>query len=204
MSQQSSFNASSHELMRHPSLSQVNFQVNKQKIQSFRNNVSNGAPIIENVYQYQSSLPRTGLAGLRLSKRGSEISSTNDNFFVPAVKLENTYKLGPEHNQKFNPLKVQKVVYDILEELFENFKYDPIKSKEYVKSVSDEIKGKIKPMIFRRYKIIVNLTIGQNLGQNVMISSRSIWNMETDNSCTVEYKNKTMFVIATVFATYFE
>jgi hypothetical protein len=37
-----------------------------------------------------------------------------------------------------------------------------------------------------------------------MISSRSMWNLETDNSGSVEYKNSSTFVIATVFVTYFE
>ena len=212
MSQHSSFNISSQDVTRSgPSLSQANLQSVRNRNLSYRQNTTNINPIIENnVHQFQSSSilknNLTGLSGINrsMSKRSSEISSLNDNFYVPAVKLENTYKLGPDDAQKFNSLRIQNAISDILEEYFENYKYDASKSRELVKRVSEEIKGKIKPMIYKRYKVIVNLTIGQNLGQNIMISSRSMWNIDTDNSCTVEYHNSTMFAIATVFVTYFD
>jgi hypothetical protein len=163
MSQHSSFNTSSQQDMSRngPSLSQPNLQPQRTRIQTQRHGSSSTIhpiPIIENIHQYQSG-SRTGISGIHrtASKRGSEISSTNDNYYVPAVKLENTYKLGPEETQKFNPTRIQNVVSDVVEEYFENYKYDPIKSKELTKRVSEEIKGKIKPLIYRRYKIIVSL-----------------------------------------------
>jgi hypothetical protein len=203
MSQHSS---SAQDIIRKPSLSQANFNVHRIRSQSQHHSSSSviPSPINENVFQFQPSRS----TGLRLSKRGSEISSTNDNYtfnnYTPLVKYENSYRIEPDDGQKFNPCKIKKVAYETLEKHFKNFNYDSTKSKEFAKIVSDEIKIRIKPLIFKRYKIIVNLTIGQSLGQNVMITSRSLWNAETDNSCTIEYTNKTMFALATVFVTYYD
>ena len=84
---------------------------------------------------------------LSMSKRNS-ISSTIDhyshNLYQPVVKLENSYSLGPNENQKFNPTRVQKLVNDILTSHLENVKYEPNKCRDQVQLISDEIKTRIK------------------------------------------------------------
>lgn len=144
---------------------------------------------------------------MRVSKRNS-ISSTVDHFqhfhSQNNQKLENTFRLGPGEGQKFNVSKVQKLVNDILISHLENVKYEPNKCKDIVQNLSEEIKSRIKSIIFRRYKLIVNITIGQNSGNSIIVASRSLWNADTDNGCTVQYKNNSIFAIATIFATYFD
>ncbi|CAF0939788.1 unnamed protein product, partial [Brachionus calyciflorus] len=145
---------------------------------------------------------------MRLSKRNS-ISSTVEHlshtyYNQNMHKLENTYRLGPGEGQKFNVSKVQKLVNDILSNHLENVKYEPNKCKDLVQLLSEEIKTRIKSIIFRRYKLIVNLTIGQNDGNSIIVASRSLWNADTDNGCTVQYKNSTLFAVATIFATYYD
>lgn len=157
-------------------------------------------------------LPNTGggttTAGMRMSKRNS-LSSTADHYshnyyYHPSVKLENTYRLGPHDAQKFNASRVHRLVHEILQNHLENFKYEPNKCKDVVQLMSDEIKTRTKSILYKRYKLIVNLTIGQNAGNSLIMASRSLWNPDTDNECTVTYKNNTLFAIATVFACYFD
>jgi hypothetical protein len=122
--------------------------------------------------------------GLKPSKRNS-ISSTGDHYShanqLNQLKYENTYSLGPNDNQKFNVSRVQRLVNDILKNHLENFKYEPNKCKDMVQLLSDEIKTRVKSIIYKRFKLIVNLTIGQNIGNGIIIASRSLWNTETDN-----------------------
>ena len=154
------------------------------------------------------SLPNLGNQRLLSMSKRNSVSSTIDhyshNFYQPGHKVENTYSLGPNDNQKFNSAKVQKLVRDILNSSFENVKYEPNKCKDQVQLISDEIKTRIKSIVYKRYKIVVSLTIGQNTGNSIIIASRSLWNTETDNECTITYKNSTLYAIASIFATYFD
>ena len=144
----------------------------------------------------------------RMSKRNS-ISSTIDpypfqNNYLPQQKLENSFRLVPSDNQKFNGARVQRLVKDILENYLVNVKYEPSRCKELVQQLSDEIKNRIKSVIFKRYKLIVNLTIGPNIGNSIIIASRSLWNADTDNCCTVQFKNGSLYAIATIYAAYYD
>jgi hypothetical protein len=124
--------------------------------------------------------------GLKPSKRNSlSLSSTADHYShsnqLSQLKYENTYSLGPNDSQKFNVSRVQRLVNDILTNHLENFKYEPNKCRDMVQLLSDEIKTRVKSITYKRFKLIVNLTIGQNIGNSIMIASRSLWNTETDN-----------------------
>lgn len=152
-----------------------------------------------------SDVPASNLA-MRISKRNS-ISSTVDHFQHFSnnhQKLENTFRLAPGEGQKFNVSKVQKLVNEILSNHLENVQYEPNKCKDLVYFLSEEIKSRVKSVTFRRYKLIVNITIGQNNGSSIIVASRSLWNSDTDNGCTVQYKNNSLFAIASIFATYFD
>lgn len=203
MSQQSSnLSAQDSNIIRKANLSQVNLQ--RIKIQPISTGIS--SPISEQIYPMPSTNSRlTVLSALR-SKRNSEISSINDNYFnpPPPIRYENSYRLGPDENQKFNLTTIKKLVSEILDKHLQNAKYDPVKSKEMTRFLCDEIKAKIKAIVYKRYKIIVNVAIGQSLGQSLVMTSRSLWNTETDTHCTIEYSNNTLYAIVTVFAAYYE
>lgn len=152
-----------------------------------------------------------GGGGMRMSKRNS-VSSTVDHYnsshynypYQPNVRLENTYRLGPHESQRFNGSRVTRLVNDIMRNHLENVKYEPSKCRDLVQLLSDEIKTRTKSILYKRYKLIVNLTIGQNSGNSLIMASRSLWNPDTDNECTVTYKNSSLFAIATIFACYYD
>ena len=154
------------------------------------------------------SLPNLGNQRLLSMSKRNSVSSTIDhyshNFYQSPQKIENTYSLGPSDNQKFNSSKVQKLVKDILSNHLENVKYEPNKCRDQVQLISDEIKTRIKSIVFKRFKIVVSLTIGQNTGNSIIIASRALWNTDTDNECTVQFKNNTLYAICSIFATYFD
>ena len=191
---------------RAPLLSQANLQAQRSIIRE-RTGPTHQSLISSQANSVVGDMPVSNL-GIRMSKRNS-ISSTAEHlshqfYNQNNQKLENTFRLGPGEGQKFNVSKVQKLVTDILTNHLENVKYEPNKCKDLVQLLSEEIKSRIKAVIFRRYKLIVNLTIGQNIGNSIVIASRSLWNADTDNGCTVQFKNSTMFAVATIFATYYD
>ena len=186
-----------------PTLSNVNLQRAQQQQQS-------------RLPQHQSQLSHASQehnpasqSVMRHASQRNSISSTVDHqsrgyMYQPQVKLENTYRLGPSEKEKFNVSRVQRLVSDILFNHLENVKYDPIRCKDLSLQLSDEIKTRLKSIVNKRYKLVVNLTIGQNLGNSIIVASRSLWNTDTDNGCTVQYKNNSLYAIATIFAAYYD
>lgn len=192
-------------------LTQANLQAQRQHRQQH-----SSIPVNSNV-SYSSAansvlgdLPNTGPSGggVRMSKRNS-VSSTVDHYtshypYHSSVRLENTYRLGPHDGQKFNSARVSRLVHEIMRNHLDNVKYEPNKCKDLVQLLTDEIKTRTKSILYKRYKLIVNLTIGQSVGSSLIMASRSLWNPETDNECTVTYKNNSLFAIATIFACYYD
>ncbi len=121
-----------------------------------------------------------------------------------SVKYENTYIMGPSQTEKFRPATIESTINDVLNENLADAKYESRKMRELIKSVSDEIKQRIRPLIYHRYKIIVSVTIAPNNGQSMIIVSRSLWDEQADDCCTVQFQNKYMCVVAMVYATWYE
>jgi hypothetical protein len=178
-----------------------------------RANLEARIPTRNTAYQSAMSTHSTSnsvLGDMPSIKKRNSISSTYDhhayhsNSYHPTARFENTYALEPNENQKFNVSRIEETVKEILNNHLENVKYEPNKCKDLVQLLSDEIKTRVKSLVYKRYKIIATLTIGQNVGNSVIMASRSLWNTETDNGCTVVYKNNTIFAVAAVFATYNE
>ena len=73
------------------------------------------------------------------------------------------------------------------------------------KDVADKIKEKCKASLdIPRYKIVVQVTIGQMNNQGVKITSRCLWDTATDNYATVSFKNQHIWASAIVFGLYTE
>ena len=53
-----------------------------------------------------------------------------------------------------------------------------------------------------RYKIMVQVTIGQMKDQGIKITSSCLWDTTTDNYATVSFQNQKIWASAIVFAMY--
>ncbi|CAL1542442.1 unnamed protein product [Lymnaea stagnalis] len=149
-----------------------------------------------------------GMSGRRMSQFSrSSISGASfglKDFKVP-VQYQNTYRLGPNSSDRFQPSKAQKVMMEVLESYLGGEKYSTEICGNIVQQISDVIKGRVKDLGFsQRYKFVCVVTIGQVRQQGVAVCSRSVWNTETDNFATASYKSGDIFAVANIFATYFE
>ncbi|XP_005093241.1 tctex1 domain-containing protein 1-B [Aplysia californica] len=122
----------------------------------------------------------------------------------PKVRMENTYRLGPEPEHTFKPDKVKAVIKDVLSGFLRNFKYTPEGSKQMCLTISSEIKHRVKRMNFPRYKIVCNVIIMQNKGQGSQVSSRSVWNVATDSYASHTFSTSQVVCVGNVHAIYFE
>lgn len=120
----------------------------------------------------------------------------------PPVSFEPTYQLGPE--KPFPVSAVKGVLQDVMERHLENRQYEPEFCKETTKNMSEDIKSRVKLLKLGRFKIICLVHIGQLRDQGIHVSSRCLWDADCDNSSSYEYRNSSLFAIATVFGIYHE
>ena len=55
-----------------------------------------------------------------------------------------------------------------------------------------------------RYKILSVITIGQKKDQGVRVGSRFLWDADRDSFCAVDWSNKHLYAVGTVYAVYYE
>lgn len=146
----------------------------------------------------------------RLGVTGSSITSFacdpkhDDEPGRPGKKVyyENTYRLEPP--AKFRADKVKPIIESVLQKNLEGKKYDPIECSILAKALSDDLKGKVKELNFKRYKILAIVTIGQKNDQGVQVGSRFLWDPERDNYAVSTFHNKSLFAVGAVYAVYYE
>jgi len=74
--------------------------------------------------------------------------------------------------------------------------------QQAAKELADVIKERIRMEQFARYKIIVEVTVGQKLGQCMRIASRGLWDASTDKCallmplCSLFRRSQTSFSLA--------
>ena len=111
-------------------------------------------------------------------------------------------------NVRFSKLKARLIAKEILDselkgktdwkwvEDWENNNFEMLS-----KNIADGIKEQCKTtMDVPRYKIMVQVMIGQMRDQGIKISSHCLWDTTTDNFATVSFQNQQVFATAIVFA----
>ncbi|XP_074524642.1 dynein light chain Tctex-type protein 2B isoform X2 [Halichoeres trimaculatus] len=82
-------------------------------------------------------------------------------------------------------------------------RYDPEEVSELSRSLADCIKDKVKSSGFDRYKLVVQVVIGEQRGQGVKMSSKCLWDADTDNYAEDVFINDSLFCAVAVFGSYY-
>ena len=115
--------------------------------------------------------------------------------------------------RRFRPSKVKAICDAILaEEVGDSFVYTDAACKAKVKSLTGLIKSAvlaINPSTglsswIPRYKVVVQVTMGERKEQDVRVASRCLWDTETDNYASASMQNTTTWCSVVVFACYTE
>mmetsp|Transcript_40174 Transcript_40174/g.67352 ORF Transcript_40174/g.67352 Transcript_40174/m.67352 type:complete len:135 (-) Transcript_40174:358-762(-) len=123
------------------------------------------------------------------------------------IQYENTYITGPEgygEGQKFRSSTVQRCIEQIIREKMTGLQYDAQRASQIGKELSDMIKEKVKTMGFDRYKLVVQVTVGQRAGQCIRLASRCLWDVAADSCASATFENESLFCVAMVFGLYYE
>merc|ERR1712060_1004467 len=120
---------------------------------------------------------------------------------------ENTYLTSPDAygvGTKFDRAKVQTVATETIKSKMEGAAYDPVRSAQTAKELSDMIKEKVKKLGYDRYKLMVQVTVGQKRGQGIRLATRCLWDTSSDNFASEYYENESLFCVAQVYGLYYE
>merc|ERR1712066_1038201 len=105
---------------------------------------------------------------------------------------------------KFLPSKVTGVIERVMTEYFRDKEYSAEEAKQWTLELSNDIKTAVKELAIPRYKIIVQVVIGEQASQGVRVASKCLWDVSSDNWAPYTYNSQSIFAVAMVFGCYFE
>ncbi|EDV28410.1 uncharacterized protein TRIADDRAFT_18983, partial [Trichoplax adhaerens] len=100
---------------------------------------------------------------------------------------------------RFRAALVKDVIHGILQEELSGKNYDAQEAISWTKVITDTIKLRLKELNFDRYKIIVQVLIGEQRGQGVQMGCRCFWDSDTDNYAQDIFINESFFCIAAAY-----
>lgn len=115
----------------------------------------------------------------------------------------NTYHIRPNYQHKFKAGIVKECIRDILREQLTGVQYDPEEIPALSRSLADCIKKRLKTVGFERYKLVVQVVIGEQRGEGVKMAARCFWDADTDSYTQDLFMNDSLFCVAAVFGSYY-
>ena len=165
-------------------------------------------PVIDSIYRPASPTPSSLIS---VGKFALSPSSSRRSSLVPAsvtpefaqhyIPGLQTPSLDPD--RKVDMTEVRKILRESFAFL-ESESYDVNRCRNLSKNLSEYILYQLKILDYERYKFACIVNIGQNLGQDVRVVSRSLWNNQIDTYISESFQNKELFAVAMVFAVYHE
>ncbi|CAH1784083.1 unnamed protein product [Owenia fusiformis] len=134
----------------------------------------------------------------RLAQKVAEKRATKA--ALVSKEKEPTYRLEPD--KVFNDEKVKRLMDEILNDRLSDMAYTPNAALMMSRVLTEEIKDAVKKLNYTRYKIIVHTVISQNIGQDVRVASRCVWDANFDTSATSTFANSNVNCSASVYAVY--
>ena len=128
--------------------------------------------------------------------------------------------------QTENSVCCQEIIHGCLNEQLGGKVYDANKVSQWSKAIADNVKSQVKTLGYDRYKIVVEVVIGEQRGeggiqnifnkifskifsliiiscQGVRMGSRCLWDSDTDNYASDVYMNDSLFCCTAVFGLYY-
>ncbi|XP_064186023.1 dynein light chain Tctex-type protein 2B isoform X1 [Anguilla rostrata] len=103
--------------------------------------------------------------------------------------LEHTYIIRPNYQHKFKVGVVKECIREVLKEQLGGTSYNPQLISTQCRSVADCIKDKLKDLGFDRYKLVVQVVIGEQRGEGVKMAARCFWDADTDGHAQDMFMN---------------
>ena len=132
---------------------------------------------------------------------GSSSKRTSITDDIPR-RYENTHKMKPL--EPFPASQVTQIIQETLEEHLLDRTYEQPFCSQMACTLSLVIRERVKELgqTVDRFKLVVQVSIGQIGRQGICISSRSLWREESDTYARAIVSNGSLFAVGLVFGVY--
>ena len=120
------------------------------------------------------------------------------------VKYENTYRMGPEAEQKIMPSKVTTAIQEELDDALSGRKYNKAEVSRLIAHITDRLRVRVRDILNPRYKFVCHVVITEKKQQSVNASSMCLWNPSTDSFASATFENGSLLADGVVYGVYFE
>ncbi|KAG0250613.1 hypothetical protein DFQ27_009322, partial [Actinomortierella ambigua] len=105
------------------------------------------------------------------------------------VSNRDSLSLRPTFMEKFKPQIASKFIQQILQDTLANKTYHAKDSQLWSSAISKQVKQKLIDMELSRYKYVVNVVLGENLGEGARMDARCHWDQESDGHAQAFFSN---------------
>ncbi|XP_067828942.1 dynein light chain Tctex-type 5-like [Heptranchias perlo] len=147
------------------------------------------------------------LVARRLTKNLKERTALKIAAKKPAVTKiinEQVLPFSSKPPEKFCTFPVQKFLEEYVPDKLKSVSYSPALAGRLAKEMSEEIKEFAKGALPPRYKLVCVVTVGERSNEDVLLTSRALWDSYADTFASHGYENSTVFCAASIFAVYCE
>ncbi|MBN3325388.1 TC1DB protein, partial [Atractosteus spatula] len=135
------------------------------------------------------------------SRRSSVLSNFNSPFArKESFSMGKRLSLGPWMHCG----RVQQLLETTLDSYLSEASYNPTTCGLLTQNLSDLIHSKAKDINPPRYKLVCLVILGQCNDQGLRVTSRCLWDTETDNFAVATFQNTSLFAVAVVYGLYCE
>ena len=115
----------------------------------------------------------------------------------------NTFVIRPNFKHKFRPVAVREVINSVLSKNLTDKTYNAEEIADLTKTLSESIKEAVKELGYDRYRLLVQVVIGEQKGEGVKMGCRCFWDADTDNYAQDTFMNDSLFCVAAVFGLFY-
>ncbi|XP_034488256.1 tctex1 domain-containing protein 2 [Drosophila innubila] len=113
------------------------------------------------------------------------------------------YSMRPAFGESFPLPIVKRIMNNTMAEKLKDKVYDKDVAKTWTREIADEVNQQIAANSkVKRYKHVVQVMLGQELGAGATYLSRCCWDCDCDTSVTEVFSNTSLFCVCTVYGTY--
>ncbi|CAF1172363.1 unnamed protein product [Rotaria sp. Silwood1] len=103
-------------------------------------------------------------------------------------------------SRPFNNNEVKEMLEQLIQQTIDQQnEYDCDKCTQLSKDLSQIIKDAMKSLNYEKYKYVIQVVLGQCQDDNLMMTCRCLWDIETDNYVSCVYSNTKIFCAVAVF-----
>ncbi|XP_018608916.1 tctex1 domain-containing protein 1-A [Scleropages formosus] len=120
------------------------------------------------------------------------------------IRLENTYKTGPDDSCRFDANHIQRILQSALDGFLGDALYSAAAGGQLSRTLSERLRSQIRDISLPRYKLISFVVVGQCSNHDLQVASRCLWDTQTDSSAVAVFQNSSLFAVAIIYGVYFE